>query len=330
MVVALVVAALVVPKLLPGTIQNSESLLGRNKGIAFVPLNGPPAREFVPAPPKGEAYTAWSTSESREEVVVGWSHSSKGKVDNVKVQSRSAFSGRLQAEWAVQIKEPNPQISQIGFLPRRNQIWFLASGTMQMVDIKSGAVLDYPFKGPGGSGSVPAPQDATWASFSPVTGMLAYAEDRALTLVTGLATGRDGKPLKSQKILVPGATRDNRGQVIQGAVDSFDWIDDDTLAVIVARGSGTSPTTTVYFVDVRGELASSIAVAVPPPANGWFASISGAPVGSDFIVLEDLAGATGGARIKKAVAVYDEHGKAIKRIELPAADWQPPISWSSP
>jgi hypothetical protein len=323
---AMVLAAIVVPRVLPGMINNSQSLLGRGPAIEVVPLSGGAYHQYIPGPPAGEGYSSWSMSESREEVVVGWFHESAGKVDKVSVQSRSSYSGRLQVEWQLPAEGNDPKVVQVGFLPRHNQIWFLASGRLHMIDIKSGAILDFPYKSATGSGDINAPAAIGYAGFSPKTGKLAYLRSGELHLVTGLGTGRDGKPLGTQVILLPGATRDFHGQVVNGRVDFFAWITDDLIAVIVRQGSGTSSATSIYYVNVAGS-APAVELKVPAPEEARFVSISESPALPEYAVL--VASSPGG-KAAFSVRVYDISGKLKDQFRLPAGEWRPPLSWDSP
>lgn len=343
MVVALVLSAVFVPRFLPGKLQNAETLLGRDGGISIVPLGGGAVRPLIAAAPKGEGYSTWAISQSREEVAVGWFHESGGKVDKVSIQSRSAYSGRLQAEWVLAAKDVEPRVQQVGFLPQHNQIWFLSSGKFSLVDIKSGAIIDFPFRGPGGLGEIPAPTGVTYASFSLKGGRLAYARGGRLTVVTGLASGRGDKKIVSRDVIDPGVTRDTAGTVVTGTVSAFAWLDDATLAVILAQSPGTSAiaptvlnwtttvTTPIYIVKLGADGGSVIDPAVPAPASVRFISISHAPEGTDFVVFAGSGVSPGnGAQGKFSVTRYTAPAKPGNPIKLPAGNWAPPVSWTSP
>jgi hypothetical protein len=329
-VVAMALAAVFVPRVLPGTINDSESLLGRGAAIEVVPLFGGAYHRYVPGPPAGEGYSSWSISQSREEIVVGWYHEAGGKVDKVSVQSRSSYSGRLQVEWPFEPRGGNPRVEQVGFLPQHNQIWFLSSGRLSMIDIKSGAILDYPFKGPGGNGSITPPKAITYAGFSPKSGELAYTEGGKLTLVTGLGTGRDNKPLKAETVLLPGSTKDTAGRVIDGRIESFAWVRDGLLAIIVARGFGVSRPTSLYYADVAGA-EPVVRLKIPAPSDGRFVSITRSPGAPQFAVLfASGLRSSSSSPTEYSVRVYDVSGKLKNQFRLPAGPWRPPLSWASP
>ncbi|MHB8895183.1 MAG: hypothetical protein ACYC99_08440 [Candidatus Geothermincolia bacterium] len=327
MLVALVLAAIFIPKLLPGSIRMSESLLGRKGGIDVVPLGGSAARQFIPAPTATEGYSAWALSDSREEVLVGWYHALEGKVDKVSVQSRSAYSGRLQVEWSVEVKDNNSRVAQLGFIPRHNQIWFLADGHVHEIDIKSSQILDFPFKGPEGKGEVKAPTMATCVAFSPVTGKLAYAQRGVITIVTGLASARNEKALQSREVMVPGVTKDAAGKVVSGDVQGFTWVGDDILAVLLAHQVGQSVATPIYFITV-GENSVGVEPKVQTPAPGVFKGISHAPTGTDFAVLysadPNSSSKTPG---QDAIYLYASSGGLTKKVGLPGGPWRLPLSW---
>lgn len=327
MLVALVLAGVFVPKLLPGTIRNSESLLGRNSGVDVVPIGGATAREFIPAPARSEGYSSWAISESREEVVLGWFHQTSGHVDKISVQSRSAYSGRLQVEWVISPEGEPSKISQVGYLPRHNQIWFVSQGTVHMIDIKSGQVLDLPFKSPEGKGSLPPPTSVTYLAFSPETGMMAYSKENRLVLVTGLASGRDGKPLREQVVLEPGKKSDTTGQTVDGEIQSFTWIDETTIAVVMQQGSGSAPKTPVYYVNVGGADAVTT-LKIQPPVPGHFTSIAGAPQGTDFVTLYMVGSSSSENSMPvTSIYVYTVDGRLTRKVGLPRNQWLAPLAW---
>jgi hypothetical protein len=328
MLVALIAAAIFVPRLLPGTINNSESLIGRKGSIQVVPIGGPSPRQFVPPPPASEGYSSWAIGDNREEVIIGWYHALGGKVDKVSVQSRSAYSGRLQVEWACDVKDNTSRVAQLGFIPRHNQIWFLADGHIHEIDIKSSQILDLPFKGPEGRGEIKAPVAATCVAFSPVTGMVAYAQRNTLTLVTGLASGRGDRLLASKVVMVPGTSIDSDGAVVEGTIEGFSWLSDELLAVVMRTGKGSTARTPVYFIAV-GPDTQRIELKVPAPSNGVFTSISHAPVGTDFAVMFDAfdTAISPSSPAKDSVYVYSARGVLVKKVGLPAAGWRNPIAW---
>ena len=234
MIVALTVAGIVVPRLLPGKLQNAEALIGRDSGISVAPVGGNGAvHQLVKPATAGEGYSAWALSDSREEVAVAWYHVTGKKVDRATIQVRSAYSGRTQTEWVIKLRGVDPRVSQVGFIPQHNVLWYLSSGVMSLIDIKSGEILDFPFKGPGGRTEVKAPTAASYASFSPIGGLLAYAENGKITVVTGLAVVRGERKLGSSVVLEPGITVDSEGQVVTGVVDCFTWLDNSRLAVLM-------------------------------------------------------------------------------------------------
>lgn len=325
MLVALVLAALFVPKLLPGTIKTSDCLLGRSGTIQVVPLQAGSAHGFIDAPSASESYSAWAMSESREEVIVGWYHTSGGKVDKVSVQSKSAFSGRQQVEWVLQVKDNRSRVSQLGFIPRHNQIWFLADGRIQEIDIKSSQILDFPFKGPEGKGELKAPNQVTYAAFSPVTGKLAYAEKGSITVVTGLASGRGDNELEQRVVLVAGKTKDSEGAVVSGSIKAFTWVEDETLAVVMEQGVGASRLTPVYFVSGIQE-TTRVALQIEAPSNGVFTAAGTSPAGTE-IAFFFLAAKTSQGR--DSIYVYNAEGRLSHRIGLPGSRWKGPLSWGS-
>ncbi len=329
MLAALVLSALIVPHMLPGKLQNAETLVGRSGGISVVPLGGGVTHELVARPAPDEGYTSWAISGSREEVAVGWFHKAGGKVDRVTVQSRSAYSGRLQAEWAVPGEKPQ-KIDEIGFVRQHNQIWFLSGGRMWLVDIKSGAVIEFPFKGPEGTGEVKIPSAVSYASFSPKDGRLAYAENGRINIVTGLATGRGDKKITERTVLESGVTKDSQGRVINGRIGPFTWLDDESIAVLITETTGARTVTAIHLVKLSSGGASSVDPLVAPTEYTWFTSISTSPKSGEFAVLVKSGGPETDSMSDLSVKRYDPAGALKGTVGLTAGDWRDPISWTSP
>ncbi len=322
MAVVLVVAVLVVPRVLPGKIPDGDALLGGGRGISVVPLGAGAVRDLVPAPRKGEAFTAWAVSEGREEVVIGWSRERGGKVEEVKVQMRSAYSGRTLAQWAVEFDPADPALPQVGFVPQHNLIWFLTSGRLGMIDIKSAEILPFQFKSPEGKKEIEPAEGATSAGFSP-DGLLAFAErERGLVVVRGLSTSRIREPLVSQVVLEPGRSTDEDGDIITGRIESFIWLDDDSIAVVVSANAEVGAPASVYLVDAGKKGARRASLLVPAPSAGWISSISLAPESGGFAVIYSRAG-------KTSLRRYDPKGKRVGVMNLPKGDWRGPLSWTS-
>ena len=322
MLFAMVLSAFFVPRLLPGTVKTSEALVGHNRALRLVPLSGGPSREFVAAPAVSEGYSSWAISQGREQVIVGWYRTVGGRVEEVSVRSKSAFSGRQRVEWPLPVQDKDSRVRQLGFLPRHNQIWFLSGGRLQQIDIKSSLISDLPFRGPEGRGRVRAPAFVTCAAFSPVSGRLAYARKGGATVVTGLASGRNEKSIRQRAVLVPGSTRDAEGEVVEGRVRSMAWINEEVLAVLVER-PGPSSSTAVYFVTGTAG-ASRVRLAVEPPSGGRFTDISTAPSGDLFALLFKADPAKGS---RDAAFVYRAAGRFCHRVGLAAGSWSPPLSW---
>ncbi len=327
MLVALLLAAFLLPRLLPGNITESEALLGRGGGLDVVPLGGAPARRFVDPPPPGQGYSCWALSGSREEVLLGFFETSGGQVGKVSVQSRSAYSGRLLVEWPLEPQGDDPRIRQLGFLPRHNQVWYLADGRIWMIDIKSSRILQLPFRGPEGKGSIEAPEDVSRAAFSPLTGRLAYLEDGRLNLVTGLASSREQDHLESETVLAPGITPDARGRPVDGTVEDFTWIDDERLAVIIRHTGDRRPVTPVYAIDVGGP-SPVIEMEVGAPEGGFFTAIDHAPSGGGYAILFSRGEPdSSGSATRDSIRVFDESGRVTGNIGLPGAGWRSPLEW---
>jgi hypothetical protein len=245
----------------------------------------------------------------------------------VSVQSRSAYSGRLQVEWPLEVKGNNSRVLQLGFIPRHNQIWFLSEGHLHEIDIKSSQIIDFLFKGPEGKGQVAAPRMATYVAFSPLTGKLAYAENGMVTLVTGLASARNEKALLARVVLAPGTTRDAEGRVVSGSVQGFTWVTDDMLAVLLKEGSGGDAHTPVYFISATEE-SVRVEPGVRAPAQGAFAGISDAPTGTDFAVLYSEHGSVSSSR-EEYIYIFSESGTLTKKVWLPPGVWHLPLSWGT-
>jgi hypothetical protein len=329
MLAALVLSAFIVPHILPGKLQNAETLVGRSGGISVVPLGGGATHELITRPAPDEGYTSWAISESREEVAVGWFHKTGGKVDKVTVQSRSAYSGRLQAEWVVPGEKPQ-KIDEIGFVRQHNQIWFISGGRMWLVDIKSGAVIEFPFKGPEGTGEVKMPSAVSYATFSPKDGRLAYAENGRINVVTGLATGRGDKKITQRAVLEAGFTRDSQGRVIKGKIDSFTWLSEESIAVLITERTGAKTVTAIYLVKLSASGASSVDPLMAPTEDTWFTSISTSPKSGEFAVLVKSGGPGADSLSHASVKRYDPAGVLKGTVDLTAGDWRAPISWTSP
>lgn len=322
MLAAMALSAFFVPRLLPGTVKTSEALVGHNGAISLVPLSGGPPREFVAAPAGSRGYSSWAISGSREEVIAGWYQRDGGRVEEVSIRSKSAFSGRQHAEWPIPVRAGDSRVRQLGFLPRHNQIWFLSGGKLRQIDIKSSQISDLPFRGPEGRGEIQAPDFVTCAAFSPVSGKLAYARKGGATVVTGLASGRNESSIRQRTVLVPGSTRDADGEVVEGRVRSMAWTGEDVLAVLVER-PGFSRPTAVYLVTGIGG-AARVRLAVEPPSGGRFTDISAAPSGSRFALLFEADPAAG---LPDSVFVCGAGGRFSRKVELGPGSWSPPLSW---
>lgn len=321
MAVVLVVAAVVVPRVLPGKIPNGDALLGRGRGISVVPLGAGAVRDLVPAPPGGDAFTAWAVSEGREEVAIGWYRERGGKVEEVTVQMRSAYSGRILAQWAPEFDPAEPGLAQVGFVPQHNLIWFLYSGKLSVIDIKSAEILPFQFKSPGGREEIEPAEGATSAGFS-TQGLLGFAERGRLVVVRGLATSRIREPLGSQVVLEPGRSTDEAGGVITGRIESFTWLDDDSIAVVVSTRPEVDAPASVYLIDAGTKGARRARLLVPAPSTGYISSISRAPDGGGFAVIYSRAG-------KTSLRRYDPGGKRVDVVNLPKGDWRGPLGWTS-
>jgi hypothetical protein len=323
MLVVMVAAGIFLPRLLPGKIQNGQAILGRNAGISVVPLGPGAISDLVHAPPANEGYSAWGMSASREEVVAGWYHQAGGKVDKVSVRSMSGFSGRTQAEWALSANGADPKPRQVGFLPTHNVIWYLASGKIGLVDIKSAQVFDLPLEATDESGAKAGPGAIEQASFSPDGKRLACQRGERLSVVSGFSKVPGEGKLVTRVVLEPGRTSDARGQAVEGTIGSFTWLDRDALVVIVGTGDQRPGSTSVYLVRLASGGVRSVAQIVAAPASGSFTGISRAPRGTDFAVLLDDG---------KGVAVerYSAAGRRLRTEKLPGGRWSPPLCWGSP
>lgn len=323
MVAAMITSAVILPRVLPGKLSNGEVLLGRGSGVSVVPLGPGAVKDLIHAPGGGEGYSAWAISDSREEIAVGWYRRAGGEADAVSVKVKSAYSGRTQTEWAAELKGADPRIDQVGFVPQHNLLWFLAAGELNLIDIKSAQVMPFPFTAPDGSGEVRPPEMATFAGFSPDGGRLAYAEEGRLTVVKGLSTSRVREPLSSQVVLTMGDTTDSSGMVIAGTMDSFAWLGDDLIAVVVRSGPEASASTSVISLSIQREGRAVARLLVPPLEKGSISSISRAPEGGGFAVLYSEGKA-------RAVRRYDDTGRRLGSAALPDGEWNTPLAWTSP
>lgn len=330
MLVALVAAGVFLPRLLPGKIQNGQAILGRNAGISVIPLGSGAVSDLVHAPPANEGYSAWGMSASREEVVAGWYHKAGGKVDKVSIRSMSGFSGRIQAEWAFNAKGADPVPRQVGFLPTHNVIWYLASGKIGLVDIKSAQIFDLPLEATNESGVKTAPGAIDQASFSPDGKRLACQRGEKLSVISGFSKVPGEGTLVTRVVLELGKTLDSRGKAVEGIIGSFTWLDQDELVVIVGGGNPRMVTpdeqlgaTSVYLVRLASNSARSVEQIVAALASGSLSGISRAPRGSDFAVVHQDG---------KAVSVerYSASGRRLKSSRLPSGEWRTPLCWGSP
>ncbi len=331
MLVILVFSALVIPRLLPGRLQNGEAVVGRDGGVATIPVGtGGAAKNMVEKPGDGQGYTAWAVSDTREEVAVAWFRGTGEQVERAAVQVRSAYSGRNRTEWSYVPDDGKPvKITQVGFIPQHNLIWFLAGGRIILIDIKSGQVLPLPFKGAESVGQIPEPDGVTYASFSPSGGLLAYSQGGSLNVVTGLGIIRGTGKLGSTIVLEAGKTPDGRGSVVQGAVECFAWLDEAQIAVVMRQGEGASQATPVYLVSLEDGGGSRVR---PLMAAGEqrVLSISRAPKGTDFAMLvvsgqEPQPGGPPEYRVLRSEA----SGKLLRPEKLPTGNWTAPLSWTS-
>lgn len=309
MLVVLVASAIIVPRVLPGKIADGSALLGRGQGISIVPLGAGAAEYLIEKPVSGGRYSCWAINETREEVAVGWYDEKDGKVDRIAVKVKSAYSGRTQTEWAPELSGEDPRIAQAGYVPQHNLIWFLADGRLSVIDIKSAEILPFPFKSTGGRDEVEAPEFATYVAFSP-GGRLAYAQGGSLTVVKGLATSRLKEPLSSGVVF----GIDANGMVLESAIESFTWLDDDRLAVVMKAGTSTP----VYLVSTRKGVSPKLLV--PAPASGSFSSITLAPDSSQFALVY-----TEGETL--SIRRFEVSGRMVTTSRLPKGDWYGPLSW---
>lgn len=328
--VVLVAAGVFLPRLLPGKIQNGQAILGRNAGMSVIPLGPGAVSDLVHAPPANEGYSAWGMSASREEVVAGWYQQAGGKVDKVSIRSMSGFSGRMQAEWTLSAKGADPRPRQVGFLPTHNVIWYLASGKIGLVDIKSAQIFDLPLEATDDSGVKTSPGAIDQASFSPDGKRLACQQGEKLSVISGFSKVPGEGTLVTRVVLELGKTRDSRGQVVEGAIVSFTWLDRDELVVVVDNGipgGGTTDeplgATSVYLFGLSQDGVRGIKQIVAAPDAGSFSGISRAPRGTDFAVVH---------KDSKGVSVeqYGASGRRLKSSRLPRGEWRTPLCWGSP
>lgn len=325
LLVILVAATILVPRLLPGKILNYQALIGQDRGISVLNVTNATSKKLIPAPGKGEGYSAWGMSPGREEVVAAWYHEAGGKVDKVSVRSMSGFSGRTQAEWVLNVKGEDPKPSQVGFLPTHNVIWVLASGKISLVDIKSAVIFDLPLEATDESGKKEAPAAISNASFSSNDLNLAYMQGDNLEVITGFSKEPGEGTLRRRLVLQPGTTRDVSGQVVAGSVGSFTWLDDLTLMVIVDKQlePDGAPATSVYMLKFGNDDSPAVELKVPAPGAGRFTGISSAPQGKGFALLRSSAN-------EQAIDRYDVSGKLVKSVKLGPGVWRSPLCWSFP
>lgn len=328
MAAALALSAVLVPRLLPGSIPDGKVLLGRDGGVATLSVGGGAPDMFVEKPPRGETFTAWSMSPTRDEVALGWSGRADGGGVQAKVQVRSAFSGRVQTEWSLGGEGNDASVTQLGYLPQHNQIWLISAGRMYLIDIKSAEILDFPFKGPGGKGEVEVPREILRAGFSPEKGLLALAEPDRLTVVRGLAFSRDKEPLGAEVVLDLRDATDTEGRPVRGgAIGAFTWLDDERLLVsveplTVLELDRPSPSALyVLKVPVKGRAKARLIVG--PEEGISYLDVSRSPADDSFAVLVS-------GRKRLAVREYDPSGRRIWDTNLPDAEWSPPLIWTSP
>jgi hypothetical protein len=234
----------------------------------------------------------------------------------------SGFSGRMQAEWALSTKGSDPRPVQVGFLPTHNVIWYLASGKIGLVDIKSAQIFDLPLAATGDSGSKTTPAAISYASFSPEGKQLAYEEGDRLSVITGFTKVPGEGDLRTRVALEPGKTRDSSDQVVSGAVQSFTWLEEGKLAVVLDGGSAGG-STSVYLIGLGGGTVQGVKQIVAAPQAGRFSSISHSPRATDFATLHSDG---------KGVSVdqFSAAGRRVKSSRLPKGEWSPPLCWGSP
>jgi hypothetical protein len=283
---------------------------------------------FVEAPSRGESFTTWTISPTRDEVALGCSKKVSGSGAEARVQVRSAFSGRVQTEWSLEGKGDDPSVTQLGYLPQHNQIWFLSSGKMYLIDIKSAEILDFPFKGPGGQGEVDVPDAIMRAAFSPEKGLLAFSVPERLTVVRGLAFSRDEEPLGAEVVLDLRDAGATEGFPERGRIVAFTWLDDERLVVAVDTTAGPETFITVrkdaiYSLTVPKKGEPKAKMIVPPEPGTRYLDISRSPAEENFAVLLD-----GGKRL--AIREYNPTGRRIWDSNLPDAEWSPPLIWTPP
>ena len=324
MVVVLIAAAIVIPRMLPGKILDNQALIGRDGGISVLNLTSGYVKKLIPAPGEDEGYSAWGMSAGRDEVVATWFHQAGGKVDKVSVRSMSGFSGRTHAEWALEAKGKNPKPSQVGFLPTHNIIWVLVSGKITLVDIKSALIYELPLKAIDESGRKEDATAMNRVSFSPGGEKLAYSRGNALTVLTGFTRELGRGTLHSRIVLHPGITADAGGRVINGSVENFTWLDDNTLGVVVGQQveHDAATATPVYLFKFKDDAASATRLKVPVPGTSRVTSISGSPQGVGFALLQSGGG-------EQTAARYITSGKLVKAAKLGPGHWQQPLCWAS-
>jgi hypothetical protein len=329
MLVILVAGAIIIPRVLPGTIIQQGALIGRNGGISVLDLENGTAKKLIPPPGKNEGYSAWGMSESREEVVAAWYHQKGSSVDRVSVRSMSGFSGRTHAQWALEGENTKP--SQVGYLPTHNVIWVLVSGRIKLVDIKSARIFELPLEAMEKSGKKKKTTGMSYVSFSPESEKLAYAQGNTLAVLTGFTKELGRSVLRKQVVLEPGITRDTGGNIINGVVGSFTWVDERTLIVVMANSaepnvsqvsSITALSSPVYMLQFTSNTAPRIALRVPAPQTGRFMSVSASPRGTDFALFKSDAQ-------QHATFWYSASGKLVKSVKLGPGDWQLPLRWAA-
>lgn len=328
--VVLLFSAVFLPRLLPGKILEDEAVLGLNGTVSVALVAGEgEVRELAGEPPEGEGYSAWAISGNREEVAVAWFRNDPAGAGETAVQVRSAFSGRSQTEWQYRPENGAAKINQVGFVPQRNQIWFLAGGRFVLIDIKSGEVLPMPFKGVNARGSLPAPESVTFASFAPSGGTLAYVEGGALTVVRGLGIARGQGKLSSSVALRPGKTGDSAGRIIGGEVRCFAWLDEARMVVVIEGEEAGAPAAELFLLRV-GSRGGARPLSLVTFQGQRVMSVSRAPVGTEFAALVDTDPRMTTRPGRYQLLRYGATGRLLGRTMLPRGVCEEPLSWTGP
>ena len=116
----------------------------------------------------------------------------------------------------------------------------------------------------------------------------------------------------------------------KGKIDSFTWLSEESIAVLITERTGAKTVTAIYLVKLSASGASSVDPLMAPTEDTLFTSISTSPKSGEFAVLVKSGGPGADSLSHASVKRYDPAGVLKGTVDLTAGDWRAPISWTSP